>query len=92
MRSQIATSSWGGRRYRPLAFSEEGIAMLSSVLNNERAINVNIAIMRVFVTLRKVQILDHEFEFRISSLEAKFEKKFKNLTFTVRLKVLKYIL
>jgi hypothetical protein len=54
LRSQIVTSSWGGRRYAPCAFTEEGIAMLSSVLRSRRAIEINIAIMRVFVHLRQI--------------------------------------
>jgi len=53
LRSQIVTSSWGGSRYQTFAFTEQGVAMLSSVLNSERAIQVNIAIMRAFVQLRK---------------------------------------
>jgi hypothetical protein len=54
LRSQIATSSWGGSRYSPLAFTELGVAMLSSVLNSERAISVNIQIIRVFSGIRKM--------------------------------------
>ncbi len=56
LRSQIVTSNGGrgGRRYRPYAFTQEGIAMLSSVLNSERAVQVNIVIMRAFVSLREV--------------------------------------
>ena len=54
LRSQIVTSSWGGRRYAPYAFTELGIAMLSSVLRSKQAIEINIAIMRVFVRLREV--------------------------------------
>jgi len=54
LRSQIVTSSWGGRRYAPYAFTEQGIAMLSSVLRSKQAIEINIAIMRVFVRLREV--------------------------------------
>jgi len=55
LRSQIATSKRrGGRRYLPYAFTEQGVAMLSSVLNSERAIEVNIAIIRVFVQLRQM--------------------------------------
>jgi hypothetical protein len=56
LRSQFATSKTGrgGRRYLPYVFTEQGVAMLSSVLNNERAIEVNIAIMRVFVKLRQM--------------------------------------
>ena len=58
LRSQIVTSSWGGTRYPPLAFTEQGVAMLSSVLRSERAIHVNIQIMRVFTRLRQA-ILDN---------------------------------
>ncbi len=56
LRSQIVTSKIGrgGRRYLPYAFTEQGVAMLSSVLNSDRAIEVNIAIMRAFVRLREI--------------------------------------
>jgi hypothetical protein len=53
LRSQFASSSWGGIRYAPFAFSEQGVAMLSSVLKSEKAISVNISIMRAFVAIRK---------------------------------------
>ena len=53
LRSQIVTSSWGGRRYLPYAFIEHGVAMLSSVLNGERAILVNVEIVRAFVRPRE---------------------------------------
>ncbi len=53
LRSQNVTSSWGGQRYAPFAFTEQGVAMLSSVLSSERAIEVNIQIMRVFVKMRQ---------------------------------------
>ena len=52
LRSQIVTSSWGGSRFRPMVFTEQGVAMLSSVLNSERAISVNIQIIRVFTRMR----------------------------------------
>jgi len=54
MRSQTVTSSWGGRRYPPYAFTEQGVAMLSSVLRSKRAVQVNIQIMRAFVQLRRM--------------------------------------
>jgi hypothetical protein len=54
LRSQFATSSYGGRRYLPKVFTEQGVAMLSSVLNSERAVQVNIAIMRAFIRLRQI--------------------------------------
>jgi hypothetical protein len=53
LRSQFVTSSWGGVRYRPYAFTEQGVAMLSSVLKSERGIRVNIQIMRAFIKLRQ---------------------------------------
>jgi hypothetical protein len=54
LKSQFATSSWGGRRKLPYAFTEQGVAMLSGVLNSKRAIKVNIQIMRVFTRMRKM--------------------------------------
>jgi len=54
LRSQIVTSSWGGARYVPMAFTEQGVAMLSSVLNSRQAIHVNIQIMRVFTRMREM--------------------------------------
>jgi phage regulator Rha-like protein len=60
--SQIVTSNYGGVRYLPYAFTEEGVAMLSGVLNSDKAINMNIAIMRAFVEIRK--ILMQEFDFK----------------------------
>lgn len=53
LRSQISTSSWGGMRYKPFAFTEHGVAMLASVLKSDAAIQVNIAIVRAFITLRR---------------------------------------
>ena len=53
LRSQIVTSSWGGIRYRPNVFSEQGVAMLSSILNSKTAIEVNIRIIRVFTKLKE---------------------------------------
>jgi hypothetical protein len=54
LKSQFVTSSWGGRRKPPRAFTEQGVAMLSSVLRSKRAISVNIVIMRIFVRLREI--------------------------------------
>ena len=56
LRSQIATSNRGGSRYMPFAFTEQGIAMLSSVLNSEKAITINIVIIRAFVTFRQFNL------------------------------------
>ncbi len=75
LRSHFATSSseHGGRRYLPYVFTEQGIAMLSSVLNSERAVQVNIAIMRAFVKLRKILSTHREFARKLSDLERKWE-------------------
>lgn len=74
LKSQSVTSSWGGRRKPPLVFTEQGVAMLSSVLNSERAIRVNILIMRAFVQLRGVLASNHELGRRIDDLEQKLRK------------------
>jgi hypothetical protein len=73
LRSQIVTSSWGGIRYMPYAFTEQGVAMLSSVLKSDKAIDVNIAIMRTFVQLRNYAFLHKEIFDRIDNLETGFE-------------------
>jgi phage regulator Rha-like protein len=75
LKSQIATSRWGGaRRANPYAFTEQGVAMLSSVLNSERAIQVNIAIMRAFVKLRQILSTHKELAHKLNELERKIEK------------------
>jgi hypothetical protein len=74
LRSQIVTSSWGGRRYLPFVFTEQGVAMLSSVLNSDRAIQVNIAIMRAFVKLRELLATHQDLAFRLEELEKKFHR------------------
>jgi phage regulator Rha-like protein len=72
LKSQIVISSWGGsRRSVPYAFTEQGVAMLSSVLRSGRAIQVNIAIMRAFVKLRKILSEHKELAHRLSELEQK---------------------
>ena len=74
LKSQIVISSWGGRRANPYAFTEQGVAMLSSVLNSERAVQVNIAIMRAFVKLRQILSTHKELAHKLSELEGKVEK------------------
>jgi phage regulator Rha-like protein len=69
LRSQFVTSSWGGARYQLFAFTEQGLAMLSSVLNSEKAIEVNIAIMRAFVQMRKFLETNKELAEKIEELE-----------------------
>ena len=71
LRSQIDASSWGGRRYRPYAFTQEGVAMLSSVLRSPRAVRVNIEIMRAFVRLRHVLAANAELARRLDELDTR---------------------
>ncbi|MBU1094898.1 MAG: DNA-binding protein [Ignavibacteriae bacterium HGW-Ignavibacteriae-2] len=75
LRSQIGTSSWGGRRYPPYVFTEQGVAMLSSVLNSERAIKVNIEIMRAFVAMRKYMQSNKGLSKKITLLEKELNDK-----------------
>ena len=77
LRSQIVTSSWGGRRYPPYAFTEQGVAMLSSVLNSNRAIRVNIEIMRAFVRLRRLLSSNETLARKLAALERKYDKRFQ---------------
>ena len=78
LKSQIVTSSWGGlRRANPYAFTEQGVAMLSSVLRSKRAVNVNIEIMRAFVRLRKLLSSNAELVRKLESLEKKYDAQFK---------------
>ena len=73
LRSQIVTSSWGGTRYKPIVFTEQGVAMLSSVLNSKTAIEVNIRIIRVFTKLKQYALTHKEILVQLG----KFEKEVK---------------
>jgi hypothetical protein len=79
LKSQIAISSstWGGRRHAPYVFTEQGVAMLSSVLRSKRAIEVNIAIMRTFVRLREMISSNKALARRLSDLEKKYDGQFR---------------
>ena len=78
LRSQSVTSSqWGGRRYPPYGFTEQGVAMLSSVLNSPRAIQVNIEIMRAFIRLRRMMASHAELARKLENLEKKYDVQFK---------------
>jgi hypothetical protein len=79
LRSQIATSSWGGQRYLPFAFTEQGVAMLSSVLNSEIAIDVNIAIVRAFVMMRQFALTYQELSEKLIELEKLHNQKFDDI-------------
>lgn len=85
LRSQSVTSSqWGGRRYAPYAFTEQGVAMLSSVLNSDRAIEVNILIMRSFVKLREMISTHKDLAKKLENLEQKYDSQFKMVFDAIR--------
>lgn len=69
LRTQIATSSWGGTRYMPQAFTEQGVTMLSCILNSERAIKVNIQIIRVFTRMREMWMSNQEILLKLEQLD-----------------------
>ena len=78
LRSQFVTSSsWGGRRSAPYAFTEQGVAMLSSVLRSARAVKVNIEIMRAFVRLRAMLSTQTELARKLEELERRYDSQFK---------------
>jgi hypothetical protein len=74
--SQIGISSWGGTRKPPRAFTEQGVAMLSSVLRSKRAVQVNILIMRAFVKMRELLASHKDLAKRLDELEQKYDKQF----------------
>ncbi|MBI5699430.1 ORF6N domain-containing protein [Candidatus Saganbacteria bacterium] len=74
LKSQFVISSWGGRRTFPYAFTEQGIAMLSGILNSKRAIHVNIMIMRTFIRLKQMITTHKELAHKIEELERKYKK------------------
>jgi hypothetical protein len=85
LKSQIVISSWGGlRRASPYAFTEQGVAMLSSVLRSPRAIAVNVEIMRAFVRLRRMLASNAELARRLDELERKYDAQFKNVFDAIR--------
>ena len=79
LRSQFGTSSWGGSRYLPLAFTEHGVLMLSSVLNSSKAIQINIRIMRIFNRIRKMVTDNTELHLAMEKLTKKTENNTKNI-------------
>ncbi|MGA8148174.1 MAG: ORF6N domain-containing protein [Gallionellaceae bacterium] len=85
LKSQIVISSWGGaRRAAPYAFTEQGVSMLSSVLRSDRAIQVNIEIMRTFVRLRQMLASNAELSRKLASLEKKYDIQFKAVFDAIR--------
>ncbi len=79
LRSQFVTSKAGkgGRRYLPYVFTEQGVAMLSSVLKSERAIQVNIAIMRSFVKIREMLSAHKDLARKLEEIEKKYDSQFR---------------
>jgi len=85
LKSQIVISSWGGlRRASPYAFTEQGVAMLSSVLRSKRAIKVNIEIMRAFVRLRRILASHAQLARKLGALEKKYDAQFKVVFVAIR--------
>jgi len=78
LKSQFVTSSWGGlRRATPYAFTEQGVAMLSSVLKSKRAIRVNIEIMRTFVRLKEMIMSHEDLQRKFNEMEKKYDQNFR---------------
>jgi hypothetical protein len=77
LKSQFVTSSWGGVRKLPSAFTEQGVAMLSGILNSDRAIDVNIQIMRTFIKLRHMISTNEELKREINGLRQLTDKRFQ---------------
>ncbi len=84
MRSQIVTSSWGGRQHATVVFTEQGVAMLSSAIRSPRAIRVNVEIMRAFVRLRNLLHEHRELARRIGELEKKQDTQIKAVMDVIR--------
>ncbi|MGA3071812.1 MAG: ORF6N domain-containing protein [Terracidiphilus sp.] len=80
----VTSSSWGGRRYRPYAFTEQGVAMLSSVLRSPRAVEVNIAIMRAFVKLREIIASHRQLARRLEEMESRYDAQFRAVFDAIR--------
>ena len=79
LRSQFGTSSWGGSRYAPMAFTEQGVTMLSSILKSESAIEVNIRIIRVFTKLREMLLTHKDILLKLDQLERKAINQDENI-------------
>ena len=84
LKSQIVTSSWGGSRKPPYAFTEQGVAMLSSVLRSQRAVLVNVEIMRAFVRLRQLLSSHADLVRKLDALEQKYDTQFKMVFEAIR--------
>ncbi len=79
LRSQFGTSSWGGNRYKPLAFTEQGVAMLTSVLNSPMAIKMNIQIIRVFTKMREFLSNNMSLKLDVEAIKLRLNNNDKNV-------------
>jgi hypothetical protein len=84
LKSQFVTSSWGGKRKLPLVFTEQGVAMLSGILNSDRAIAVNIQIMRIFTRVRQMLTDNTELRLDIEKIKKKLDNQDKNMEIVFR--------
>jgi hypothetical protein len=84
LRSQTVTSYWKSVNYTPFAFTEQGVAMLSSVLKSKRAIQVNVEIIRAFVLIRKLALQNSEIIHRIDEMEKKYDNQFSEVFTALR--------
>ena len=84
LKSQFVISSWGGGRHEPYAFTEQGVAMLSSVLRSPRAIAVNIEIMRAFVRLRRILAEHADLAARLDRMEQQYDDQFRAVFAAIR--------
>ena len=84
LKSQVVTSSWGGTRKPPSVFTEQGVAMLSGILNSNRAIAVNIQIMRIFIRVRNILTGNTELRLEIETIKKKLNSQDKNMEVVFR--------
>ena len=84
LRRQFGTSSWGGRRHLPYAFTEQGVAMLSSVLRSSRAVQVNIQVVRTFVRLRAILASHEDLARKLVALESRYDAQFRSVFDAIR--------
>lgn len=75
LRSQIASSSWGGLRYMPFAFTEHGVTMLASILNTDKAVKMSIAVVRAFISLKQVAILHKDLAVQLAELRNELHER-----------------
>ena len=83
LRTKFSSSSYGGLRYMPFAFTEQGVAMLSSVLKSDKAIDINISIMRTFVAIRQFALNYSELQNKIMEIEGQFPEIYNVLNYLV---------